>query len=119
MKRQFQYVVPVLHVSDLVSAIEFFQAIGFECEWKWGDPPCYAGCYSGTDQVIHLQQREGVAPGATELYLQVESAEQFLEVCKSAGHTILVPLADQQYGMRDFTVEGPDGIRVTFGQELD
>lgn len=118
MKAKFSYVVPVFHVSQLGDAVAFFEAIGFQREWSWGDPPCYAGLYSESDQVIHLQQQENVPPSAAGLYLQVEDVEARFAACQAVGLKVVSPLMDQAYAMRDFTVEGPDGIRVTFGQEI-
>lgn len=118
MKAKFSYVVPVFHVTHLEAAVAFFEAIGFQREWTWGDPPCYAGLYSESDQVIHLQQRENVPQEAAGLYLQVEDVDARHTACQQVGLKVVSPLMDQAYAMRDFTVEGPDGIRVTFGQEI-
>lgn len=119
MNPKFSYVVPVLHVSNLDQACAFFEVIGFERQWSWGEPACYAGMYSATDHIIHLHKREIVAPGSAGLYLQIEGVDDVHAACQAAGLTFGAPLTTQAYGMRDFSLIGPDGIEITFGEELE
>lgn len=117
MKPKFSYVVPVFHVSDLEVACAFFEQIGFTREWTWGEPAYYAGLYSASDHVVHLQQKENVPQAAAGLYLQVDGVEAIYAACQAAGLPIAHPLSVQRYGMRDFSITGPDGVYVTFGEE--
>lgn len=119
MKSKFDYLVPVLPTANLAEAIAFFESLGFHHEWSWGEPHCYAGMYSDSDHVIHLQQVSEVPAAPAGLYLQVQNVDEIYAECREMGLQVLHPLGDQDYGMRDFSVAGPDGMRVSFGQEME
>ena len=35
------------------------------------------------------------------------------------GARVLAPIADREYGLRDFTIADPDGFGVRFGTRID
>lgn len=118
MKPEFEYAIPVYHVTNLEEAAAYFVTIGFELEWSWGERARYAGLYYGDTPGMHLMQCENVTHAGAGLYIQIKNVDEIYAACQTAGLLILVPIADQEYKMRDFVLAGPDGIRVTFGQEI-
>lgn len=101
-------------------AIDFFQKIGFQCNFKWGEPPHYAvlSLSHNDTYTMHLYQQAEVPSNGVGLYFISEEVDEIYESAKSLGLKIIHELADQPYGMRDFSVEGPDKIPVAVGREV-
>ena len=118
MALELQYQVPVFSVRNLEEMIEFFEKLGYTNEWKYGDPVYYAGLYAGEkgENVIHLSLKDLDNPAA--LYLQIADVDEYYAHCMQQGLTTLEPPKDQDYGMRDFVIIGPEQFRVTIGTEL-
>lgn len=117
MIKDIEYLVPVLQVRDVEAASKFFQQLGFEEEWDFDDGD-YAGLYC-SDFVIHLQKTRGSEVVPMPLYIQVPDVDRLFGAATAAGLTIEEDLKDREYGMRDFSIVGPGGLRVTLGTEID
>lgn len=111
---------PVVRVSNLVEAVRFFETIGFKTNFMWGEPAFYAVMvleHNG-DYGLHLHQKEEVSPDGVGLYFITDQVDAIYDNALVVGLTITDPIADQPYGMRDFTLEGPDRIPVSIGKEI-
>jgi uncharacterized glyoxalase superfamily protein PhnB len=113
-----EYVVPILHVRDLDTAVAFFEVLGFECQWRWGEPTRIAGMYL-SQFVIHIRHVEQAPVAATSLYIQVDNANPFYDYVRERGIKVVEDLQDRPYGMRDFGIAGPEGIHISIGHELE
>ena len=115
------YLVPVLRVSSLESGAEFFGKFGFQQQWAYGNPPCYAGLYHETNDgmVIHITNADPVVVNGASLYIQVDEVQPYYDAAVAAGYEMVHHLADNDYGMRDFGVRSPDGFSVSFGEEIE
>jgi len=49
----------------------------------------------------------------------VENVDEVYEEFKTSGATIISPIANKPWGIRDFTAVTPDGHRIVFGQLTD
>jgi uncharacterized glyoxalase superfamily protein PhnB len=73
---------------------------------------------------VHLQIRRGATAleerDAIECdaYLYVDDADALHRRCIDAGATVLRPIGDSGYGLRDFVVETPDRHRVVIGAPI-
>ena len=110
---------PVVHVSNLDEAVDFFVKIGFQCNFKWGEPPHYAvlSLTHNDTYTMHLYRQDVVTENAVGLYFISPDVDEIYAAMKDSGIPVLHELADQPYGMRDFSVEGPDKIQVSVGCE--
>lgn len=116
---KIESVSPILSVNDLEKSIDFYRhALGFDLAWSWGEPPDIAAvCRDGVE--ITLTQRAGAKPaGAAHVYLGVSGIDGYYESLVDAGVTIVVPLGDRPYGMRDFRMEDPSGNELSIGQAI-
>ena len=120
---------PVLGVPSVAEAADYFEKVlGFECPGGLyggdGEPPVYAVMRRGGSEV-HLQiRRRTVFAGARgsfegDAYLFVEDVDALFEELKGRGASVLRPPMDEPYGLRDFTIETPDGHRLTFATNLE
>ncbi len=111
---------PVIRVSDLEAGVKFFESIGFETTFKWGDPPFYAVMVLSDNENygLHLHRQDNVSPDGVGLYFISDDVDEIYARVQELGHSIIDPIADQPYGMRDFTMAGPDDIPVSVGKEI-
>lgn len=54
-------------------------------------------------------------PGSFGAYVVTDDVDGLYEKAKSSGADILQPLADQDYGNREFAVRDPEGNKWSFG----
>ena len=111
-------VVPVMHVDDLDTAVDFYVSVlGFTESFRFGEPPYYAGVKlepHDLDTHMHLNvTKEGVGQG--EIYLSVDDVDAAYEAFKATVTPIVVDIRDQPYGNRDFSVRDPAGNFITIG----
>jgi uncharacterized glyoxalase superfamily protein PhnB len=105
--------VPVLAVIDIAAAIsEFHDLLHWDEEFLWGDPPTYAAVRLG-GAVVHLRAEPERA--AVTVAVDLDNVDRYAEAVEARGANVQVPLADRDYGMRDFTVTTVDGHRLVFG----
>lgn len=120
---------PVLGVQSVAEAADYFQKVlGFECPGGLygpdGEPPVYAVVRRGGSEV-HLQiRRRQVFAGVRgsfegDAYVFVDDVDALHEELKGRGASVLRPPMDEPYGLRDFTIETPDGHRLTFAIRLE
>ena len=83
-------------------------AVVVHAEWIW---PGGGGVMFGTDRA------EGVLRnvGGSGAYLVVDDPDALFERAVAAGASVVVPMADQDYGGRSGSVADPEGNHWSFG----
>ena len=100
--------------------MSYYEKLGF----TFGDP--WEGFYAiGTLDGLELHLKEAPKNKAERQHRRdnehldaaagVDGIEVFYEQCVANGATILRPLADTEWGTRDFYIEDPDGYVISFG----
>lgn len=111
---------PQLLVDDLERAIGYYRKLGF----AFGDP--WEGFYAiGHRDGLELHLKEAPKNTAARQLRReqehldaaagVNGIETFYQQCVANGVKIHKPLADTEWGTRDFYVEDPDGNVISFG----
>lgn len=116
---KIESVSPILSVNDLAKAIDFYcRTLGFDLAWSWGEPPDIAAvCRDSVE--LTLTQRAGTKPaGAAHIYLGVSGIDDYYVALADAGVTVVVPIGDRPYGMRDFRIADPSGNELSIGQAI-
>lgn len=114
--------VPILFVTDVTKAAEFYVAqLGFEIEFLHGSPPFY-GEVKRDGAVLHL--RHVHRPNFAELAAREESlilatilvddVRALYDEFAARGVAFAQPLETQPWGGTDFHVRDPDGNRISF-----
>ena len=76
---------------------------------------------------VHLSEHEGDGVFGNVVYVRVENVEALLEKFQEQGLTmnasgeypaLSIPLTEQTWGMKEFSVRDPDGNKMTFGETL-
>jgi len=122
-------VVPIIRVTDIRSAIEFYcSTLGFVADFSYSaspDGPWYAGVSLEGHQV-HLSTFAGDGVTGTAAYLYVDDVDavfgNFLRAgLKTPGNPnspVEEAPVDQSWGMREFYVRDPDGNTLRFGSPI-
>jgi catechol 2,3-dioxygenase-like lactoylglutathione lyase family enzyme len=106
-----------LNAPDLAAAIEFYTAkLGFRVSFTWGDPPTMAGVNLGSVQMF-LQHGQPHPSGCSVTFV-VSDADALHDFQRANGVEIIVPIADRDYGIRDYRVRDLNGYELSFGQHL-
>lgn len=112
-----EQVVPVLMVSDVLAAADFYTTkLGFTLGFTWGDPPVYGGV--NLDAVsVHLARGTPNPTGASISFL-VGDADELYEFHRAHGVEIVEPPGDREYGLRDYGVRDLHGYQLSFGHPI-
>ncbi len=121
-------VAPVFGVTDVEKSVDYFcESLGFECDranciYRGPEGAVYATLQRG-GVAVHLQLRRGpvfAEPRGrmdTDAYFYVPDADALYAQYKGRSVKILRHIEDSAYGLRDFSIETPDGHRFCFGSE--
>ena len=108
--------VPILSVTDLSEALDYYQnVLGFQVGWSWGEPPRLASvCRDRVE--LNLSQSPEAQPEVSKVYFQMAGVDAYYNHITIAGAKVAVALADRSYGMRDFRIVDPSGNELSFGE---
>jgi catechol 2,3-dioxygenase-like lactoylglutathione lyase family enzyme len=113
---------PQLFVSDIRASLAWFNDLGFETIFCWGDPTAYAQVAreGGRINLRHVdgavfdagfRQRERDALSVT---FTVDDAASLYDEFDAAGATFHQELHDEEWGTRTFILADPDGNLILF-----
>jgi uncharacterized glyoxalase superfamily protein PhnB len=111
--------VPILSVTDLSKALDYYERIlGFHVAWQWGEPPRLVSvCRNRVE--LNLSQSSEAELGISKVYFQMAGVDSYYGHIIAVGGNVAVPLADRSYGMRDFRIIDPSGNELSFGEAID
>src|SRR5436853_6005461 len=50
---------PILNVSDFQASVAWFEKLGWQKGWDWGDPPTFGGVCSGDCEIFLCENGQG------------------------------------------------------------
>jgi uncharacterized glyoxalase superfamily protein PhnB len=116
---KIESVSPILSVTDLAGSIDFYRhVLGFDLAWAWGEPADIAAVCRDSVEITLTQRSEAKPMGASQLYLVVSDIDTYYASLLDAGVTMVIPLGDRPYGMRDFRIADPSGNELSVGQAI-
>ena len=106
-----------LYTNDIKASCAFYRAFGFEVVreesrflvLRWDD------------SMLFLEEVENCPPPDHQvgnIRVMVANVDYYWELATKLGARVIRPIADRYYGLRDFTIVGPDGIGLRFGARL-
>ncbi|HEX5726320.1 MAG TPA: bleomycin resistance family protein [Longimicrobiaceae bacterium] len=112
--------MPILNVSDLQESFAWFEKLGWEKGWEWGDPADFGGVSSGGCEIfLCLNGQGGRDDQGTWMSLWVDDVDAVHRHCLAQGLEITWPPTDMPWNVREMHVRHPDGhvFRITQGLE--
>lgn len=107
-----------LPVRNLAEAIEFYVTkLGFRLGFSWGEPVAwFAGVTLGEVEIF--LKEDTPAPNAGAVVFVVGDADALYEFHLANGVEVVEPIADREYGIRDYAVKDLYGYRLVFGHPI-
>lgn len=113
---------PVLPVSDVFAAVEYYREIlGFAEDLLWGDPPTHGSvtrCRVGI-QFTKVSPVQAAQAYAGWTFIFVEEIDQLFAEYRANGVVVTQELTSHTHGMREFEIQDLNGHRLRFGQYLE
>jgi len=112
-----QLVVEIF-VRDINRARAFYEGLGFVVI---EDKGTFVGLAWEGHRLFLDERRDLPSPPEhpqANVRVMVPDVDRCWEKARAMGARVLAPIADRDYGLRDFTIMDPDGFGVRFGTRL-
>ena len=113
-------IVPVLPVSNLTRAIDFYHRLGFTSK-RYKDGDTYAFIHRDGHE-LHLttlrRRTEEPSSSGAYFYLANGTAAALEAEFLAAGVTFSERLAPREWNMNEFALRDPDGNQLVFGEGI-
>ena len=108
-----------LYTRDISASVEFYQRFGFRL--LSGQPHFVT---LGWDQAQIYLEEVADAPESGgrivgNIRVLVPDVDRYWALAQELGCTVIRPIEDRYYGLRDFTIADPDGFGVRFASRID
>ncbi|MEL6674668.1 MAG: VOC family protein [Bacteroidota bacterium] len=120
----FSHLVPILPVTNVAASLQYYhKRLGFDIQFKWGEPMDYAAVKRGEAVAFHLNevspedQHHSFTPQTLRIF--VYDVNQVHQEFLQQGVSLTRPIGNREYGIRDFEIEDPDGHRLIIGTGLE
>ncbi|HKS40515.1 MAG TPA: VOC family protein [Blastocatellia bacterium] len=106
-----------LYTGDIKTSCAFYRAFGFEIVREESN----FIVLRWEDSMLFLEEVKNCPPSEHQvgnIRVMVANVDHYWELATKLGARVIRPIADRYYGLRDFTIVGPDGIGLRFGTRL-
>ena len=129
-------ITPILNVSNIEESFAWFEKLGWEKAWAWGDPAGFGGVCAGAFEIFLCEGAQG-GRGKSELTetfgpddndaadkgawmsIWVDDVDEVHKRCLEQGLEVTWPPTDMPWNVREMHVRHPDGhvFRISKGIE--
>ena len=111
---KFDKAIPILYSKDVSATVTYFvEQLKFDNKWEWDSPATFGGVYRDTVEIFFCKDCQGNP--ATWISIVVDNVDEYYDLIKDSGATILTKPETKEWSMREMLVECPDGHIVRFG----
>ena len=115
---EYKQLVVELYVRDFKASCTFYQAFGFRMVRDEDD----FAVLRWEDALLFLEADPN-APSPPSfpignIRILVPNVDDYWTLSEQMGVQVIRPLENRSYGLRDFTIAGPDGIALRFATRL-
>ena len=106
-----------LYTNDIKASCAFYRAFGFEVVRE----ESHFLVLRWEDSMLFLEEVENYTPSEHQvgnIRVMVANVDHYWELATKSGARVIRPIEDRYYGLRDFTIAGPDGIGLRFGTSI-
>ena len=116
---RFGRIAATLPVTDMDRAYDFYTSVlGFTKVFENGKPVGFMILKRDAGELHLTLQRNHKGGDFNVAHLMVDDVDALHARCKQNGARIIKGLKDQDYGLRAFVFEDPDGNRIDVGQAI-
>ena len=114
----FESVVPILYSTDVVKSINYYmEKLAFDDKWIWDHATTFGGVSKNCVRLFFCLNNQG-HPG-TWIAINVDNVDEYYEIIKAKGATIISPPENKPWFMREMLVEDCDGHIIRFGHGIE
>ena len=127
---------PILNVSSFQESVAWFEKLGWQKAWEWGDPPTFGAVCSGHCEIFLCQDGQGgrgkgsskqtFGPQGDEsgdkgvwMSIWVDDVDTIHQHCLAQGIEVTWPPTDHPWNAREMHVRHPDGHVFRISQALE
>jgi len=116
--------VPVIATADIEKSLEYYTAIlGFEFDFKYGEPPVYAGVKSGDTEIYFTVDADFAAAikeksFRPEVFMWIPDADDLFKKHADNGAVVIESPSDRPWGVRQYVLKEINGYLLKFAQPL-
>jgi catechol 2,3-dioxygenase-like lactoylglutathione lyase family enzyme len=116
---RFGRIAVMLPVKNMVRAHDFYtQVLGFTKTFENGDPVGFMILKRDQGELHLTLQPNHQAASFNVAHLLVDDVDRLYALCVQHGLRVIKGLKNQDYGLRAFVFEDPDGNRIDVGQRI-
>jgi len=111
---------PILNVSNIQESFAWFEKLGWQKGWDWGDPPTFGGVCSGHCEIFLCQDGQG-GRGEEGAWMSVwiDDVDALYQHCLAQGIEVTMPPTDKEWNVREMHVRHPDGHIFRMSKPLE
>jgi predicted lactoylglutathione lyase len=125
---------PILNVSDIGQSFAWFEKLGWQKAWDWGDPPTFGAVCNGKAEIFLCPGAQGSRGGAAPQFVGDDetggvwmswwlespaAVDSAYELARQNGLTVAMPPTDKPWNVREFQLRHPDGHTFRVGAGLE
>jgi GNAT superfamily N-acetyltransferase/uncharacterized glyoxalase superfamily protein PhnB len=117
----FFQVEPVLAVQDIVGTITYWhEVLGFPGKWTWGNPPNHGGVnWQKVFVQFTLEPELALLSKGNSIWIRMQHIETLYQFHQQRNAAIIYPLANQPWGMAQYTVRDNNGYFIHFAEPAE
>ena len=113
-----EQLVVELYTSDINASSAFYQSFGFEVIRQ--ESNFFVLRWEGS--MLFLEEVKDCPPPPAHpvgnIRIMVEDVDRYWQLSIKLGARVIRPIEDRYYGLRDFTIAGPDGLGLRFATRI-
>jgi len=117
---KFWAVVPVLATTDVIKTAEYYRdVLGFAVDDTFSSPEWTMLWADQCQLFLSLNPTAARTAAGQQVLICVPGVDEMYEKHKANGANIVSDLKDQPWGLREYTVEDPNGYHLTFEAHIE
>ena len=126
---------PILNVSDIQQSFAWFEKLGWQKAWDWGDPPEFGAVCAGEHEIFLCVDGQGGRGKGTNtstfgpdegetqdkgvwMSIWVDDADEVHRHCLQEGIEVTWPPTNMPWNVRELHIRHPDGHVFRISQGL-
>ena len=120
-------ITPILNVSDMERHFRWFETLGWQKLWDWGEPATFGAVGSGECEIFACLDGQGHRRNPGDSYREdagawmsiwVDNVDEIYARCTEYSIEVIRPPVDEPWCVREMHVRHPDGHVFRIGQGL-
>ena len=136
MNMQPKRITPILNVTNIQESFSWFEKLGWEKSWAWGDPPDFGGICAGSCEIFLCENAQGgrgrsaiaetFGPEGNDaedkgvwILVWVDDVDDIHRRCMDRGLEVTWPPTDMPWNVREMHVRHPDGHVFRISKQIE